>query len=87
MGSHNTVVIDGELSLFIEGGTPEFGMFTEVHDYVYPVYTGDTVVIPRAFESQVLPTQNKTVTDDITVTEIPYTEVSNLAGGLTVSIG
>ena len=52
----------------------------------YPVYTGETVVTPRAYE-QVLDTEDTIVLEDITVLEIPYTEVSNIYGGTTVSIG
>ena len=93
--AHDTVVIDGYIDLFIDGGncdlsliseSAEFGVFTAIYDYQYPVYTGATIVIPRA-EEQVLATKDKTVVQNITVTEIPYTEVSNPLGGLTVSIG
>ena len=58
-----------------------------VNKNVGDIYDGETVVIPAAFRQQVLNTQNKLVLDDITVMEIPYTEVSNLSGGTTVSIG
>ena len=49
-------------------------------------YTGDYVVIPT-FRDQVLETKNKTMEDDVTVKEIPVAEVSNPAGGLTLTIG
>ena len=93
--THDTVVIDGLLDLTIDGGiselsiidgTAEFGVFTAVHDYTYPIYTGAIIVTPHAYE-QTLDTSEKTVMDDITVLEIPYTEVSNPSGGYTVSIG
>ena len=91
-----TVVIDGEMSLEIaeqaefsmlipEAG--EFGIITVVKDVTLPPYTGITMVIPKAFESTVLQTANKSVFDNIEVLEIPYTETSNLSGGTTVSIG
>lgn len=54
--------------------------------YELPIYDGETVITPKASEEQILDTARKTVLDDIIVLEIPYTEVSNLSGGLTVSI-
>lgn len=93
--AHDTVVIDGYIDLFIDGGncdlsviseSAEFGVFTALHDYTYPIYTGEIIVTPHAYE-QTLDTSEKTVMSDITVLEIPYTEVSNPSGGYTVSIG
>lgn len=49
-------------------------------------YEGDYVVIPK-FTEQVLPTKNKTMQDDMVVKEIPTAEVSNPAGGLTLTVG
>ena len=49
-------------------------------------YDGETIIIPKAFEDIILPTAHKVVRDNIIVKEIPYTEVSNLSGGTTVSI-
>lgn len=48
-------------------------------------YEGEYVVIPQVGE-QVMPTSGKRMTDDVTVTGIPYYQVSNLSG-LTVYIG
>lgn len=53
----------------------------------YNEYTGETIITPKAFESTVLRTANKTLTTDIEVLEIPYEEVFNESGGYTVSIG
>ena len=50
-------------------------------------YEGDYIVIPKAFEDQDLTTLRKYMTGDVLVKEIPYSEVSNLAGGITVNIG
>lgn len=53
----------------------------------YPeTYEGTCVVTPTA-EKQVLPTALKVMPSDVTVKEIPYAEVSNPAGGVTVIIG
>ena len=50
-------------------------------------YEGVTEVTPRADAEIVLPTMRRYVRDDIVVREIPYYEVSNPSGGMTVSIG
>ena len=50
-----------------------------------PYYTGDYTVIPKVYE-QTLETKNKSMTDDVTVEAVPYSEVSNLSGGYTASI-
>ena len=49
-------------------------------------YDGEYVVDP-SFETQILNTKNKTLSDDITVTPIGVQRVSNLSGGITVYIG
>lgn len=43
-------------------------------------YEGSYEVIPKAFESSVLQTRDKYLTDDVTVTKVPYFEVSNESG-------
>lgn len=49
-------------------------------------YEGPYIVTPKV-EQQELATRAKTMTDNVTVLEIPYAEVSNLSGGYTVTIG
>lgn len=49
-------------------------------------YTGSYTVKPSVSE-QALTTKDKVMTDDVTVLEIPYSEVSNNEGGCTVTIG
>ena len=75
---HNTVVIDGELSLIFdelaEGSleipeSGECGVFMAMRE-AYPNYTGPTVITPSE-EEQVLQTTMKTVTQNIVVTKIP----------------
>lgn len=51
-----------------------------------PTYDGEYIVTPKAFVEQTLETKNKSMTDDVTVLEIPYSEVSNPEGGTTVNI-
>ena len=52
-----------------------------------PTYDGEYIVTPKPFEEQVLETKNKSMTDDVTVREIPYSEVTNPEGGKTINIG
>ena len=52
-----------------------------------PPYEGEYVITPKPFLEQVLGTKNKSMTDDVTVLEIPYSEVTNPQGGFTVNIG
>ena len=47
-------------------------------------YDGEYTIIPKV-ESQSIPCENKRMRSDVTVTEIPYYEVSNVSG-LTVYI-
>lgn len=44
------------------------------------IYDGEYQVTPKAYNSQVLQTQNKLMTDNVTVFEVPYYETSNLYG-------
>lgn len=52
----------------------------------YATYTGEYEVTPT-IDGETLETANKMMVDDLTVLSIPYTEVSNLGGGITVTIG
>lgn len=62
----------------------DFGEVFEI-DHDYDPYLGPYQVIPKAWEDQVLPTNGKNMTDDVTVFEVPYDEVSN-PNGTTVVI-
>ena len=53
---------------------------------VKPIYKGPYTVIPRVSGHQILRTQNTTLTQDITISEIPYQEVVNDRNGITVYI-
>lgn len=50
-----------------------------------PWYDGAYTVIPKPTE-QTLETRNKSMRDDVTVEQIPYSEVTNPSGGKTVNI-
>lgn len=45
-----------------------------------PVYTGEYVVIPKAFNETILPTNGKMMNSDVTVRKVPYYETSNTSG-------
>lgn len=52
-----------------------------------PPYTGEYEVTPKVGEETLLQTKNKRMADNVTVKEIPIAEVSNTAGGKTITIG
>ena len=49
-------------------------------------YDGPYISIPNKF-AQTYPTSNKVMREDFVVDEIQYAQVTNLAGGLTTTIG
>lgn len=51
-----------------------------------PIYDGPYEVTPRVKE-QLLNTSNKSMTNDVKIFSIPYATTSNIAGGLTATIG
>lgn len=53
----------------------------------YDIYTGQYEVTALPEVEQILRTEKKILLSDIVVKPIPYYEVSNDAGGITVSIG
>lgn len=68
-------------------GTAELELvFDEMSGTRFPFYEGPYIVDPRKVE-QKLRTKSMSMADDVTVKEIYYSEVSNLAGGNTAFIG
>lgn len=57
----------------------DLGEVIEV-EHGFDPYFGPYQVIPKAWEDQILETNGKNMTDDVTVFEIPYSEVSNPDG-------
>lgn len=57
-----------------------------IPEYVGKTYDGPYEVTP-ASDFQLLPTADRVLEDDILVHPIPYSEVSNEQGGITVTIG
>lgn len=76
-------VIDTYTIYFTNGSTFNY----EIVNGVIYYYDGPYEVTPMANTAQILPTNNLAMSDDVTVNEIPYQEVSNLSGGLTATIG
>lgn len=65
----------------------DFGQYQIIHIVdPLPEYQGSYIITPR-ITSQWLDTDEKKLTDDIHVLAIPRTDVSNPAGGVTVTIG
>ena len=52
----------------------------------HTLYTGEYNVTPK-IESQMLPTKEKVMAEDVTIKAIPFFNVSNTSGGSTVYIG
>jgi hypothetical protein len=50
------------------------------------IYSGAYEVTPKAWEEQILQTDGKLMTDDVTVFRVPYYETSNLFDGKTAYI-
>lgn len=50
-------------------------------------YDGPYAVTPATYREQVLATKNRSMREDVTVGKIPVYEVSNVTGGLTLTIG
>ena len=51
-----------------------------------PDYEGEYSVVPK-ISSFTLPTKDRSMTDDLTITQVPYEQVENPSGGDTVIIG
>lgn len=94
MRGQDTVVIDGELSLLLEGSADctllvpesgETGVFTAIHEG-YPVYEGPYEITPTE-EMQTFSTTFRSTTQNIVVNPIPsnYGLISWNGSTLTVS--
>ena len=84
-----TVSDDNVIVLFgVEDGTSEitFDIIEGAGSGALPPYHGPYIITPRKVE-QILETDNKRMTDDVTVEKISYIEVGNVSGGLTATIG
>lgn len=75
-------------SIDFELGSPtlSFDLGTITGGRLLPDYTGEYRIIPKVTE-QTLDTRDKSLRDDMVVSEIPLTKVSNPKGGKTAIIG
>lgn len=66
-----------------------FGEYLESGDSIidYDEYQGQYTCTPLPTVEQILRTRNKVLKHDIVIDPIPYSEVSNTAGGITCIIG
>ena len=78
---------ESELTGYLSAGTEaELEGELSIPPTLGELYHGKYDVIPES-GFQLLPTQGRYVEDDIIVHPIPYSEVSNLKGGYTATIG
>lgn len=85
MSLYQSITVDAELIKGLIEVDAE--LITEIRSKSgWDYFDGEYIVIPTA-EDQFLETEEKLMRDDVTVTAIPYEEVSNPAGGVTVTIG
>ena len=80
---------DGDEQMTMKFGA-EMPIHTEFQDVVIidssaEAYTGEYLVIPTT-EDQILATNRKRMTDNVTVKQVPYAQVTNPYGGDTITI-
>ena len=76
---------ESELTGILSGTAVLYGQLS-IPDHIGTPYQGSYDIVP-AIEFQLLPTAETYLDDDIIVHPIPYQEVSNPYGGITVTIG
>lgn len=76
----------GQLSGFLSANKGISGLLTIPSAVDADVYTGVYEVTPKAWEEQILATDGKLMTDDVTVFRVPYYETVNLFDGKTAYI-
>ena len=80
-------LITPDIQIGVDRTTPDIKIEIKPGGEILPAYTGDTEFTPLAWKEQVLETANKTLRDNITIREIPYSSISNPQDGRTVYIG
>ena len=73
--------IEGNIQTSLQSLVGEIIPTTEI-----PIYDGVTEVIPNQLD-QILETRRRLMVENIEVKGVPYAEVGNPSGGLTVTIG
>lgn len=80
-------LITPDIRIGVDQTIPNIEIKMESGGEALPTYTGEISVTPLAWQTQILETANKTLRDNITILEIPYSSVSNPQDGRTVYIG
>ena len=80
-------LITPDIRIGVDQTIPDIKIKMESGGEALPTYIGETSVTPLAWQTQILETANKTLRDNITILEIPYSSVSNPQDGRTVYIG
>ena len=81
---HGTLTTQGRLQGTLVGDHHKIqGTLTIPNAPGIEVYTGAYEVTPKAWEEQILQTDGKLMTDDVTVFRVPYYETVNLFDGKT----
>lgn len=83
------LILDADDELTLVGDEDDEFLLIDDTPYAphYPEYTGAYEVTPILNNEQVLDTDNKVMTDDVTVHPIPVVYTTNPYGGKTVLIG
>lgn len=81
-----TLTAPGTLSGTLSAPEGISGLLTIPSAVGVDVYDGDYLVVPKAYNDQVLETAQKLLLDNVTVTRVPYYETSNLFDGKTAYI-
>lgn len=76
----------GTISGFLSASKGISGLLTIPSAVGVTVYDGPYEVTPKAWDDQILLTDGKLMTDDVTVFRVPYYETSNLFDGKTAYI-
>ena len=64
----------------------DFGQIQHLTEYVGgDPYDGDYIITPQ-IDEQIMPTKNKIMLNDVTISAIPFFNVGNTSGGSTVYI-
>lgn len=82
-----TLEVEEDLLLAVEEDEPIYLVLGEPFiGGAWPMYEGSYTIVPKAWEDQTLPTEKRSMEQDVTVKEIPYGETAN-PYGKTVTIG
>ena len=81
-----TPTTDKLIDIYIADESKELDVDFESNASNIESYPGPYVITPKRYDEQVLDTKEKYMNDNITVLKVPYSEVSNAAGGTTCNI-